>query len=201
MLACAALTSDDLPMPRAPHSSALLAGRPLAKRSVFSIRMSRIRSMPLSRPRSTRLTCGTGASRPFGCQTKASALPARRRSRPSAKRRTGARQWPPGRARSAPSASCSGAAWDVLSRRARISARRPSRPRGSLFSEAFLTSFGFLTMHPYRAFRKAASGANEGVWQRCNWDRGRYSPREFARTGPMLMRRRFIPVSRGLSEC
>ena len=30
--ACAALTSDDLPMPRAPHRSALLAGRPRAKR-------------------------------------------------------------------------------------------------------------------------------------------------------------------------
>src|SRR5947209_5035242 len=74
MLACAAFTSDDLPMPRAPHSSALLAGRPSAKRSVFSIRMSRMRSIPLSRPRSTRLTRGTGDSRPLGCQTKASAL-------------------------------------------------------------------------------------------------------------------------------
>src|SRR5258708_3332894 len=75
MLACAALTSDDLPMPRAPHSNALLAGSPLAKRAVFSISISRIRSIPLSRPRSTRLTRGTGASHPFGCQTKASALP------------------------------------------------------------------------------------------------------------------------------
>src|ERR1700733_15828920 len=75
MLACAAFTSDDFPMPRAPQSKALLAGRPSAKRSVFSIRMSRIRSMPLSRPISTRLTRGTGASRPSGCQTKASALP------------------------------------------------------------------------------------------------------------------------------
>ena len=75
ILACVAFTSDDLPMPRAPHSSALLAGSPSAKRSVFSIRMSRIRSMPLSRPRSTRLTRGTGESRPSGCQTKASAEP------------------------------------------------------------------------------------------------------------------------------
>src|SRR5260221_9890225 len=74
MSAWAAFTSDDFPMPRAPHSKALLAEGPLAKRSVFSIRMSRIRSIPLSRPRSTRLTRGTGASRPFGCQTKASAL-------------------------------------------------------------------------------------------------------------------------------
>ena len=31
--ACTALTSELLPMPRAPHSSALLAGRPAAKRS------------------------------------------------------------------------------------------------------------------------------------------------------------------------
>ena len=61
--ACAALTSDDLPMPRAPHSSALLAGRPLAKRSVFSTSVSRTRSMPLSSDISTRLTRGTGASR------------------------------------------------------------------------------------------------------------------------------------------
>src|SRR6185312_12714872 len=75
MVACAAFTSEDLPMPRAPQSRALLAGRPLANRSEFSIRMSRIRSMPLSRKRSTRLTRLTSVSRPFGCQTKASALP------------------------------------------------------------------------------------------------------------------------------
>src|SRR3981189_3637107 len=75
MLACAAFTSDDLPMPRAPHSSTLLAGRPSAKRSVFWMRMSRTRSIPLSRPMSTRLTRGTGTSRPFGCQMKALALP------------------------------------------------------------------------------------------------------------------------------
>src|SRR6516164_6371542 len=73
MVACAAFTSDDLPMPRAPHSSALLAGSPLAKRSVFSIRMSRIRSMPLSSISSTRLTRPTVLKRPLGCQTKASA--------------------------------------------------------------------------------------------------------------------------------
>ena len=60
-------------MPRAPHSSALLAGRPLAKRSVFSISMSRTRSMPLSSDISTRLTRGTGTRRPSGCHTKASA--------------------------------------------------------------------------------------------------------------------------------
>src|SRR5664279_218190 len=72
--ACAAFTSDDLPMPRAPHSNALLAGRPLAKRSVFSTSTSRTRSMPLSSDISTRLTRLTGASRrPSGCHTKASA--------------------------------------------------------------------------------------------------------------------------------
>ena len=61
--ACEALTSDDLPMPRAPHNSALFAGRPLAKRSVFSISVSRTRSMPLSSVISTRLTRGTGTQR------------------------------------------------------------------------------------------------------------------------------------------
>ncbi len=72
--ACTALTSDDFPMPRAPHSSALLAGRPRAKRSVFSSSTSRIRSMPLSSDISTRLTLATGTSlRPSGCQEKASA--------------------------------------------------------------------------------------------------------------------------------
>ena len=61
-------------MPRAPQSSALLAGSPLAKRSVLSISRSRTRSMPLSSDMSTRLTRGTGARRrPSGCQAKASA--------------------------------------------------------------------------------------------------------------------------------
>ena len=47
-------------MPRAPQSRALLAGRPLAKRRVFSARVSRTRSMPRRRLISTRLTFGTG---------------------------------------------------------------------------------------------------------------------------------------------
>ena len=68
------MTSDDLPMPRAPHSSALLAATPLAKRCVFSSRMSRTRSMPFSNGRSTRFTFATGCSQaPSACQTKASA--------------------------------------------------------------------------------------------------------------------------------
>src|SRR5262249_34852448 len=73
MVAWAAFTSDDFPMPRAPQSSALLAGRPLANRSGFLIRISRIPSMPWSRVSSTRLTRATFVSRPFGCPTKASA--------------------------------------------------------------------------------------------------------------------------------
>ena len=71
--ACAAFTNEDLPIPRAPHRSALLAGKPFAKRSVFSTSTSRTRSMPLSSDISTRFTRATGTSRPSGCQTKASA--------------------------------------------------------------------------------------------------------------------------------
>ncbi len=72
--ACAALTSDDLPMPRAPHSRALLAGRPRAKRSVLSISRSRTRSTPWSSEMSTRLTLAIGSSAPRSArQTKASA--------------------------------------------------------------------------------------------------------------------------------
>ena len=51
-------------MPRAPHSSALFAGSPRAKRSVFSTSRSRTRSMPLSSDISTRLTRGTGCEPP-----------------------------------------------------------------------------------------------------------------------------------------
>ena len=72
--ACVALTSELLPMPRAPHSSTLLAGSPAAKRRVLSSRMSRTRSIPCSRSSSTRFTLATGSSQsPSACQTKASA--------------------------------------------------------------------------------------------------------------------------------
>ncbi len=73
-IACAALTSDDLPMPRAPHSSALLAGSPRANRMVLSISWSAACEMPLSSLSGTRLTLAT-AWNPSGsaCQTKASA--------------------------------------------------------------------------------------------------------------------------------
>ncbi len=72
--ACAALTSDDLPMPRAPHSRALFAGSPLANLRVLSMSCSHARSMPLRSCSGWRLTCGTGRN-PCGllCQTKASA--------------------------------------------------------------------------------------------------------------------------------
>ena len=46
-------------MPRAPHSRALLAGSPCAKRRVLSSSCSAARSMPLSRPSGWRLTCAT----------------------------------------------------------------------------------------------------------------------------------------------
>ena len=72
--ACTALTSELLPMPRAPQSSALLAGRPAAKRRVFSSSVSRERSMPFRSGSATRLTFGTGCRRGgSACQTKASA--------------------------------------------------------------------------------------------------------------------------------
>ena len=58
--ACVALTSDDLPIPRAPHKSTLLAGSPSAKRDVLSCRMSRTRSTPRISPMSIRLGLGTG---------------------------------------------------------------------------------------------------------------------------------------------
>src|SRR3712207_6733316 len=53
--ACTALTSDDLPMPRAPQRRALLAGRPRAKRSVLSASVSRTRSMPRSEEHTSEL--------------------------------------------------------------------------------------------------------------------------------------------------
>src|SRR5262249_38396621 len=71
--ACAAFTSDDLPMPRAPQSNALLAGKPLGKRPVFLTRTSGTRSIPFRSDISTRFTWATGASRPSGCQINASA--------------------------------------------------------------------------------------------------------------------------------
>ncbi len=166
MLACAAFTSDDFPMPRAPHSSALLAGRPSAKRSVFSIRMSRIRSMPLSRPRSTRLTRGTGASRPSGCQTKASALPnesaaaGRGRCGRQVRRDGFERARDPLRGvavRRRCGAFCRG--WPA------ISATPPWRRRGMLFCGVFSTSLGFLTDAPLSGLAGRPQAAQmKGKW-------------------------------------
>jgi hypothetical protein len=61
-------------MPRAPQSSALLAGRPARELRVLAISVSRARFTPTSRPISTRDTCGHRIQ-PVGavCQTKASA--------------------------------------------------------------------------------------------------------------------------------
>src|ERR1700730_18934626 len=54
--------SADLPMPRAPQRSALLAAKPCAKRSVLARSVSRAWSIPRNSPISTRLTRGTGTS-------------------------------------------------------------------------------------------------------------------------------------------
>src|SRR6185437_10523743 len=71
--ACTALTSELLPMPRAPHRSALLAGRPSAKRRVLAISVSRWLSIALSNSRSMLATSATSVSAPrCGSQTKAS---------------------------------------------------------------------------------------------------------------------------------
>src|SRR5580658_7907610 len=71
-----ALTSELLPMPREPQSSALLAGKPPANCRVLSSRMSRTRSIPCSNGRATRLIFGTGTSLSASAKkTKASAAP------------------------------------------------------------------------------------------------------------------------------
>ena len=49
-------------MPRAPHSSTLLAGKPGGEAPVLSSRMSRTRSIPRNSPISTRFTASTGSS-------------------------------------------------------------------------------------------------------------------------------------------
>src|SRR6266702_6262728 len=46
--------------------------------------------------------------------------------------------------------------------------------------------------------RKVAKSA---VWQRCNWGGGRYSPREFDRTGRPKGLTGFPPFPRGSPEC
>ncbi len=59
--ACTALTSDDLPVPRAPHKSTLLAGSPLAKRNVLSKSFAFCGSIPFKRAIGRRLTRVTGS--------------------------------------------------------------------------------------------------------------------------------------------
>ena len=73
--ACTALTRLDLPMPRAPQSSALLAGRPRGE--LARVLPAACRATGRCRPAAssaTRLTSATGSSRSgAACQTKASA--------------------------------------------------------------------------------------------------------------------------------
>ena len=177
--ACAALTSDDLPMPRAPQSSALLAGRPRAKRSVFSTRRSRTRSMPLSSDISTRLTRRTGASRAVGVPDKglgggefrrvragpAPAAPARRRCAP----------------RSAPSeAEAAAPAVAAIFVRLRDFCRVWRGLRMKILSVA-----DPLAGRGNARKRRAAAPAHH-----CNWTGGGYSPRDFARKiGPLAWAR------------
>jgi len=70
---CTALTSELLPMPRTPQSSALFAGSPRANRAVLASSVSRAASMPLSSASGTRLTVLTVRRLCVSaCQTKAS---------------------------------------------------------------------------------------------------------------------------------
>ena len=162
-------------MPRAPHSSALLAGRPWAKRSVFSTRRSRTRSMPLSSDMSTRLTRRTGASsRPSGYQTKASAA-----AKSGAGGGGGARRSSASAIRASSSAlpSAGGAALALRGRCCRLPYRR-------LSSCERARRFGHV-VHRVAAFplagreRLASAAGRRGVAQRCNWANGGYSPRRF----------------------
>ncbi len=82
--ACTAFTRDDLPMPRAPQRSALLAGSPAANRRVFSRDAGAVIDA-LEQPSGTRLTWATGSkTAASGCQMKASAR--RNRARPTRRR-------------------------------------------------------------------------------------------------------------------
>ena len=68
------LTSELLPVPRAPQSKALLAGKPFAKRSVLPCNISICCSIPRKSSRSRRLMLWTGIKRSgLVCQTYASA--------------------------------------------------------------------------------------------------------------------------------
>ena len=76
--ACTDLTKLDLPVPRAPHKRALLAGSPTENLLVFSNKMSACLFIPLSKSSGSLLTCGTGSSQPpesllLACHTNASA--------------------------------------------------------------------------------------------------------------------------------
>src|SRR4051794_3914747 len=190
MSAWAALTSDDLPMPRAPQSSALLAGRPLAKRSVFSIKMSRRRSMPLSRPSSTRLTRGTGASRPLGCHMKASAL-----ASTSALETFGTLAESPAAIASSARMILS-ALSSLEAAGGRFVAASPALPRPGFAASRGPDLRGFFDIWwipdqaPISGLRKPCKPHKSMAWRRCNWAAGRYSPREicYFRQAPFTSR-------------
>ena len=72
---CTDFTSDDLPVPRAPHNSALFAGNRLAKAVVLVISKSRCSSTPRNKSSAKRLTAVTATNwRMSECQTYASAV-------------------------------------------------------------------------------------------------------------------------------
>ena len=75
MAPCTDFTSDDLPVPRAPHNSALFAGNRLAKAVVLVISKSRCSSTPRNKLSAKRLTAFTATNwRISECQTYASAV-------------------------------------------------------------------------------------------------------------------------------
>ena len=131
--ACAALTRLDLPMPRAPQSSTLLAGKPRANCRVLASSVSRARSMPTSSadvdprdPRHRLQPVGPGRAR---------RRPRRRRGRARAAAAGSAARAP---RRSAPARGLVGHGSSL----ARLGGRRPrgpgraARPRASARSSA-----------------------------------------------------------------
>src|SRR5262249_19089096 len=93
---------------------------------------------------------------------------------------TGVRRWPPARPQSAPHGRPLMCSQGVLSRTWPLPWRAFWGRLLPRFYRVFWPSLKFLIAQPYRALAAAASGLNERASQRCNWDRGGYSPREFA---------------------
>ena len=147
-------------MPRAPR--ARVVGRQAVGKAfgVFD-QMSRIRSMPLRSPRSTRLTRSTGASRPSGARQR------RRRSRTTrapTRRRGRGKVDGDGFQR-----GCDALGGGVPGRTRRTFCRGFCAPDGDRFGSGARRCFlGFFdisavpTAQPYRALEGPASGLNEG---------------------------------------